>query len=100
MKPMTRKEAIKRLKRIQILSSNEAQAALSLAIRALESLEGGIRVKAWAKKGTKRWYNYDKTWTGWYDSSHPIIDYPDLDEHPIPKDAVLVDIIIVTPKNE
>jgi hypothetical protein len=108
MKPMTRKEAIKRLKRIQILSSNEAQAALSLAIRDLESLEGGIRAKALRKKGTDKWYylsdkgkilSNDK-WPSHFGNPKDLLRVFNIANVKLPPDAVLVDIIIVTPKNE
>jgi hypothetical protein len=103
---MTRKEAIKRLKRIQILSSSEAQEALSIAIRDLESLEGGIRCKALRKTGTPAWYHYNADNDEWEMHLLPdSVNEAETLEHikecvSVPPDAVLVDIIIVTPKNE
>ena len=103
---MTRKEAIKRLKRIQILSSSEAQEALSIAIRALESLEGGIRCKALRKKGTEEWYylsdkgkilSNDK-WPSHFGNPKDLLRVFNIANVKLPIDVEIVDIIIVTPE--
>ena len=101
-KPMTRKEAIKELKDLGSIHPIVDE-ALSIAIAALESLEGGIKAKAMRKKGTKWWYkNIRYEWIEMYypTCTEPSAKIENYKDDNLPLDAVLEDIIIVTPKNE
>ena len=99
MKPMTRKQAIEKLNKLKLLFGGEALIALRAAVRDMEAIEGGIKVKALRKKGTKYFYYLDGQDLEWVNSSIPIPYDGDIDEDKedggLPKDAELVDIMIL-----
>ena len=80
----------------------EEDKTIRLAISAIESLEGGIMAKALRKKGTEEWYTYSESDDEWFNSPTPNTWEADdlILSYKLPPDAEMVNIIIVTPKNE